>query len=172
MLKTTLIHPDILRALGRAGHGSQILIADGNYPAGTTRGPNAALVSLNLVPGIVTATQVLAAVASAVPIEAAAVMATASEGPNAPAATPPIWSEFTAILADAGFTGGLQSIERFAFYRAARGPDVALTIATAEQRVYANILLTIGVVAPRADSVVISQHRAKPPSFAPPRHLR
>lgn len=171
MLKTTLIHPDILCALGRAGHGSQILIADGNYPAGTTRGPNAALVSLNLAPGIVTATQVLAAVASAVPIEAAAVMATASEGPNAPAATPPIWSEFTAILADAGFTGGLQSIERFAFYRAARGPDVALTIATAEQRVYANILLTIGVVAP-GPTVVISQHRAKPPSFAPPRHLR
>ena len=48
MLKTPLIHPDILRALGRAGHGSQILIADGNYPAGTTLGPNAELVSLNL----------------------------------------------------------------------------------------------------------------------------
>ncbi len=71
MLKTSLIHPDILRALGRAGHGSQVLIADGNYPAGTTLGPNAELVSLNLAPGIVTATWTLATVASAVPIEAA-----------------------------------------------------------------------------------------------------
>ena len=30
----------------------------------------------------------------------------------------------------------------------ARGPDCALAIATGEQRIYANILLTIGVVMP------------------------
>ena len=148
MLKTPLIQPDILRALGRAGHGSQILIADGNYPAGTTLGPCAELVSLNLAPGIVTATQVLDAVVSAVPIEAATVMQTLKEGPYALAEPPPIWAEFSAILAEIGFTGGLQEIERFAFYQAARGPAVALTIATAEQRIYGNILLTIGVVAP------------------------
>ena len=148
MLKTSLIHPDILCALGRAGHGSQILIADGNYPAGTTLGPNADLVSLNLAPGIVTATQVLEAVASAVPIEAAAVMQTLRDGPYALAEPPPIWAEFGAILAAAGFADGLQEIERYAFYQAGRGPDVALTIATAEQRIYANVLLTIGVVKP------------------------
>ena len=148
MLKTSLLHPGILRALGRAGHGSQILVADGNYPAGTTLGPNAELVSLNLSPGIVSATQVLEAVASAVPIEAAAVMQTLREGPYALAERPPIWSAFGAILAEAGFTEGLEEIERFAFYQAGRGPDVALTIATAEQRIYANILLTIGVVQP------------------------
>ena len=148
MLKTSLIHPDILRALGRAGHGSQILVADGNYPAGTTLGPNAELVSLNLAPGIVSATQVLEAVSSAVPIEAAAVMRTLKAGPYALADPPPIWAEFDAILVAAGFTEGLEEIERFAFYQAGRGPDVALTIATAEQRIYANILLTIGVVQP------------------------
>ena len=148
MLTSSLIHPDILYALGRAGHGSQVLIADGNYPAGTTLGPNAELVSLNLAPGIVSATQVLAAVASAIPIEVAAVMATLTEGPYALAEPPPIWAEFAEILAAAGFTEGLQQIERFAFYEAARGPDMALTIATAEQRIYANILLTIGVVTP------------------------
>ena len=148
MLKTSLIHPDILRALGRAGHGSQILVADGNYPAGTTLGPNAELVSLNLAPGIVSATQVLEAVSSAVPIEAAAVMQTLKAGPYALAEPPPIWAEFDAILTAAGLTEGLEEIERFAFYQAGRGPDVALTIATAEQRIYANILLTIGVVQP------------------------
>ena len=148
MLTSSLIHPDILCALGRAGHGSQVLIADGNYPAGTTVGPNAELVSLNLAPGIVSATQALEAVASAVPIEVASVMATLTEGPYALAEPPPIWAEFADILAAAGFTDGLQQIERFAFYEAARGRDVALTIATAEQRIYANILLTIGVVTP------------------------
>ena len=32
MLRYQLLHPEILAALGGAGHGSQILIADGNYP--------------------------------------------------------------------------------------------------------------------------------------------
>ena len=32
MLKHQLIHPKINEVLGRAGHHSRILIADGNYP--------------------------------------------------------------------------------------------------------------------------------------------
>ena len=36
--------------------------------------------------------------------------------------------------------------ERFAFHDAAGTPDVCLTIATGDQRIYANLLLTIGVV--------------------------
>ena len=42
----------------------------------------------------------------------------------------------------------LGALGRFPFYAAARGSDVALVIATGEQRVYANLLLTIGVVPP------------------------
>ena len=148
MLNFPLLHPDMLRVLGRAGHGSQVLIADGNYPFRTTLGPNAELVSLNLSPGIVSATDVLAALVSAVPIEAAAVMATATEGPYAMADDPPIWREFRDILAASGFTEPMQQIERFAFYEAGRGRDVALAIATGEQRIYANVLLTIGVIKP------------------------
>ena len=41
MLKQTLIHPDILEALAAAGHGSKILITDGNFPASTVLGENA-----------------------------------------------------------------------------------------------------------------------------------
>ena len=148
MLNFPLLHPDMLRVLGRAGHGSQVLIADGNYPFRTTLGANAELVSLNLSPGIVSATDVLAALVAAVPIEAAAVMATATEGPYAMAEDPPIWQEFRAILAASGFTEPMEQIERFAFYEAGRGRDVALAIATGEQRIYANVLLTIGVIKP------------------------
>src|SRR5688572_16284327 len=36
MLKGTLIHPEILRALGRCGHGSKVLITDGNFPHSTS----------------------------------------------------------------------------------------------------------------------------------------
>ena len=55
MLKGNLLHAPIFDALGRAGHGSKILIADGNYPASTTLGPNATLVCLNMAPGVVNA---------------------------------------------------------------------------------------------------------------------
>jgi L-fucose mutarotase len=42
----------------------------------------------------------------------------------------------------------LQRLGRFQFYDMARGPDLALAVATGEQRIYANLLLTIGVVMP------------------------
>ena len=146
MLKTRLIHPQMLAALGRAGHGSRVLIADGNYPASTRLGPGAALVSLNLMPGLVTCTQVLDALVSAVPIEHAAVMQPLTEGPYAIDGEPGIWSEFRRTLAAAGFHEDLEPIERFRFYEVASQADVALTVATGEQRIYANLLLTIGVV--------------------------
>lgn len=139
MLKTTLLHPGILHALAGAGHGSQLLIADGNYPCATTAGPNADLVYLNLAPGTVTATDVLKAIVPAIPIEAAQVMATAD------GSIPPIFAEFQEIL---GSKPALQPLERFAFYEAVGQPAVCLVIATGEQRIYANILLTIGVVPP------------------------
>jgi L-fucose mutarotase len=85
-----------------------------------------------------TVTDVLKVVATAIPIEAAHVMATAD------GSEPPIWTEFREILPGQE----LQPLERFAFYEAASGADVALVIATGEQRIYANILLTIGVVLP------------------------
>ncbi len=148
MLKGQLIHPEILEVLGRAGHGSKVLIADGNYPFRTKLGPHARLVNLNLAPGLVDCVQVLKALLTAIPIEDAAVMQYATTGPYALSGDPEIWDAFRGTLKTAGFTQPLTTIERFAFYDAAGTPDVALTIATAEQRIYANLLLTIGVVMP------------------------
>ena len=149
MLRGDLIHAPILEALGRAGQGSRVLIADGNYPASTTLGPNATLVSLNLAPGVVNATQVLEALLSAIPVEAAHVMQALREGPYALAEDPPVWSAFRNILSASGSPVELEEIERFAFYEAAAKPDVCLTIQTADQRIYANLMLTIGVVMPQ-----------------------
>ncbi len=42
----------------------------------------------------------------------------------------------------------LKKLGRFEFYDVARECDTTLVIATGEQRIYANILLTIGVVMP------------------------
>lgn len=142
MLKTSLLHPQILDALGRAGHGSRVLVSDGNYPHATKRGKNAALVFLNLAPGVVGAVDVLRSLVTAIPIEAAAVMAPAKP-PD-----PDIWRDFSSVLREAGVTGHFVRLDREAFYDAASADDVCLTVATGEQRVYANLLLTIGVVAP------------------------
>ncbi len=138
MLRYRLIHPQILAALGGAGHGSRVLIADGNYPFATGAPPAAQRVYLNLAPGLVNATDVLAALADAIPIEAAHVMIP-DTGPE-----PAIFGEFRALLPGLS----LHTLARFPFYDAARSPDTALVIATGERRVYANILLTIGVVPP------------------------
>ena len=70
MLKTTLLHPEILSALGSAGHGSKILIADGNYPFATRAHPNAHREYLNLAFGLVSVTDVLRVLVNAIPIEA------------------------------------------------------------------------------------------------------
>lgn len=145
MLKSHLLHPEILAALGRAGHGSKVLIADGNYPASTTLGPSARLVHLNLAPGKLTVTEVLEVLTTAIPIEQASVMDTLKSGPYATKEDPAIWSEFRKLLTASGISE-LTKIERMAFYEASRRTDVALVIQTGEQRIYANLLLTIGVV--------------------------
>ena len=89
-----------------------------------------------------------AGLVSAMPIEDAAVMQYATTGPYALHQDPEIWADFRSVLQEAGYKLTLNPIERFAFYEAAGTPDVALTIATGEQRIYANLLLTIGVVMP------------------------
>jgi L-fucose mutarotase len=145
MLKHTLIHPKINEILGRAGHHAKVLIADGNYPASSTLGPNGELVSLNLSPGVVTCSQVLAALVTAIPIDKANTMMYETTGPYALAEDPPVWAQFKRILADAKVNVQLEPIEKWEFYKAVATPDHVLTIQTADQQRFANLLLSIGV---------------------------
>lgn len=146
MLKSKLLHPQILAALARAGHSSKVLISDGNYPHWTRKGPNAEVVYLNLSPGHASVTEVLDVLLTSIPVELAEVMDYARSGPYALASDPPIWEEFSATLKKHSLGLPLTKVERFKFYDLASAPDVCLTIATGEQRIYANLLLTIGVV--------------------------
>lgn len=137
MLKQRLTHPDILEALAAAGHGSKVLITDGNYPASTCLGENASLVYLNLAPGKPKVTEVLDILLTAIAVEEAAVMVP-DDGPE-----PPIFQEFRSLMPDVELT----AFSRFEFYEEASGPDTCLQIVTGEQRIYANLLLTLGVIA-------------------------
>jgi L-fucose mutarotase len=146
MLKTQLLHPQILSALGKSGHGAKVLISDGNFPHWTRRGPNAEVVYLGLVPGWPTVTEVAKAIIGAIPVEAAQIMDYNKTGPYVLPRDPEIWDEFRELLKSTDCRGEVSKLERFAFYDAAAAADVCLTIATGERRIYANLLLTIGVV--------------------------
>jgi L-fucose mutarotase len=148
MLKHRLIHPRINEVLGRAGHHAKVLIADGNYPASTKKGPNAELVCLNLAPGVVTCTQVLEVILSAVPIDAVSTMMYTKDDPYTLNQDPAVWDEYRVVLKMAGLNIALEAIDKWEFYKAVETPDHVLTIQTGDQQRFANLLLSIGV---RAD---------------------
>src|SRR3954468_12617019 len=132
MLKTQLLHPEILATIAQAGHHGKILIADGNYPASSTLGPNAKLISLQLMPGLPNVNQVLEALLSAVPIDIANTMDYERTGPYALTEDPPVWPQFRQTIKNAGLSIPLQPIEKWEFYKAVNTPDHVLTIQTAD----------------------------------------
>ena len=148
MLKHQLIHPEINAVLGRAGHSSQVLIADGNYPASSTMGPNATLVSLNLSPGLVTVDQVLKALVTAIPIEAVNSMGMPDDDPHKLDKDPEVWETYRQTLKDSNLPIELTPINRWEFYQAVASPAHVLTIQTADQALWANLLITVGVRQP------------------------
>lgn len=138
MLKSALLHPELLRALASMGHGSKLLIADSNYPFNTNRNHDATVVYLNLCPGKLLATEVLAALVEEIPIESGEVCS--PEGMS----EPPIYAEFRTLLP------GREIVRKVRgnFFEHARSNECCLIIATGDERPQSSILLTIGVVPP------------------------
>lgn len=141
MIYGALTHPQLLRALAAAGHGSKILIADANYPHTTGVNSRCELVSLNFAPDMLTATQVVEVLKEVIPIEKAEIMVPA---PDVERMEIPIHDDFKALLPDVEFG----EISRFDFYDTARTDDVGIIIATGERRLYGCIFLTVGVRQP------------------------
>ena len=146
MLTGPLLHPEILKILATAGHHALVLIADGNYPASSKRGPAAKLVSLQLTPGIPTVADVLRAVLGTVPIDAIQTMGVdrADSYAAATPGDPPVWDTYRDILKQAQSSCELEPIVKWDFYTAVNSPDHVLTIQTADTQPWANLLLTIG----------------------------
>ncbi len=148
LLHSQLIHPEINGILGQAGHHAKVLISDGNYPASSKIGPEAELVSLNLSPGVVTCSQVLRALVTAIPLEAINTMGIPEDDPYAKHGPPPVWTEYEKIIGEAKLGLKLEPIQKWDFYDAVMSDDHVLTIQTADQALWANVLLTIGCRVP------------------------
>ncbi len=144
MLKHDLIHPKINEVIRRAGHHALILIADGNYPVSTKKGPNAEVVCLNLSPGVVTVAQVLRALLSAVPVDRINTMGIPPDDPYTVKGEPPVWNEFRGVMRDAGLELVLEPILKWDFYKQVESPDHVLTVQTGDRALWANVLLAVG----------------------------
>jgi L-fucose mutarotase len=136
-----LLSPDLLQILAAMGHGDEILIADANFPAVTLATRLCRLDGANT-------SSALRAILSVLPLDQyveqpAAVMAVVDD----PEAVPETELEFRSLLdAAEGKPVAIQRLERFSFYDRAR--EMFAIVITSEQRLYGNIILTKGVVAP------------------------
>ena len=111
MLKYRLLHPELLRALGEAGHGAQVLIADGNYPLrdALARRARGTCTSTSRRTWCASRT-CLASLVDAIPIEAAHVM-TPGDGRGAARCSPSSARSLPGLE--------LSPLSRFDFYDAA-----------------------------------------------------
>ncbi|MCR4626693.1 MAG: RbsD/FucU family protein [Treponema sp.] len=151
MFTCDCINPEIMKVLAYCGHGSKILIADGNYPVAEKSG-DAKKVYLGLCKDIPKVTDVLKALKSVINIEKAEVMVPGDSGKKSeepkgtevidkylsPDKQPEIFKDFKEITGLELYAWG-----RWSFYDAA-SDNVVLAISTGESRTFANILLTVG----------------------------
>lgn len=143
MLKTIpkIIAPDLMLVLMQMGHGDDLVIADGNYPADS----NAQRIVRADGHGAV---ELVEAILKFLPIDTFVDdVAVVMRPVDAQAAEPPIWNEFRRLLRAAeGREVSLTQIDREAFYHRSR--SAYAIVATGESALYANVILKKGVVAP------------------------
>jgi L-fucose mutarotase len=134
-----LLGPDLLMALRSMGHGDEIAIVDANYPAASNA---RRLIRLDGID----ATRALKAVLSVLPLDSFVESpANCMQVVGKPDEIPPAVAEFQTIvdrLSDVPTR--IARIERMAFY--SRAATCFTHVATSDRRLYANIILTKGVI--------------------------
>ncbi|MDA3845722.1 MAG: L-fucose mutarotase [Vallitaleaceae bacterium] len=141
MLKNipSLISPELMKILMEMGHGDEIIIADGNYPAHSQG------VKVVRADGHDVATM-LGVILDFFPLD------TYSEHPIAlmevvkgDTTIPVIWETYKEIIVEKGYDlEVIENIDRFDFYD--RSKKTFAILATSDKALYANILLKKGVV--------------------------
>jgi L-fucose mutarotase len=138
-----VVSPELMHLLMKMGHGDEIVIADGNFPADSKAQQIVRADGLGVL-------EVLEAVLKFLPIDKFVDDPVAVMKPvNAKDPEPPIWKNFRRLLEMAeGRRVELSLVERFEFYEKAEA--AYCIVATSESALYANIILKKGVVTPQA----------------------
>lgn len=132
-----LVSPELLKILCEMGHGDEIVIGDGNFPAASNAQRLIRCDGLG-VP------EVLDAVLKLIPLDTyvdspVMLMATTNGDP-----TPEIWKTYEDIVEKNNGKTNISQIERYDFYD--RTKKAYAVIATSESALYANVILKKGVV--------------------------
>ena len=137
----SVLSPQLLKVLAEMGHGDEIVIADGNFPA-ESMGKNAVVVRADGhgVPEILDAVLQMMPLDQYVPHPAALMEVVPGDK-----CIPVIWNQYRSILEKRREDpSAVEMMERFAFYE--RAKKAYAIVATGETAIYANILLKKGVV--------------------------
>ncbi len=132
----SMLSPELLKILMEMGHGDELVIGDGNFPA-ASNAQRLIRCDGHGVPAL------LDAILTLMPLDTyvdapVALMETTQGDPR-----PVIWEEYQGILAKHQKVK-METVERFAFYE--RAKRAYAIVATGETALYANIILKKGVV--------------------------
>lgn len=141
MLKgiSPLLSPELLATLAAMGHGDEIVLADGNFPAASNAQRLVRADGLGIP-------DLLQAILQLLPLDdfvdhPAAVM----DPVDSDDSTPAVWDDYEKAVEHAlGHRAALGRVERFAFYDRAR--TAYAIVATSETAIYGNLILKKGVV--------------------------
>lgn len=140
MLKNTpkIVSPELLKVLCEMGHGDEIVIGDGNFPAASN--------AKNLIRADgIGAAAMLDAVLQLIPLDQYDsnnfVLMKKCEGDTADTS---IWNTYETVLKKYEPNAVVSFEERFAYYE--RAKKAYAVIATGEEKQYANIILKKGCV--------------------------
>jgi L-fucose mutarotase len=146
MLKTIhpLIHAELLTVLAEMGHGDELVLADRNFPAESVAAETVSGLCIQLA-GVDT-TQAARAILTLFPIDTFVEMPVRTMGVVGDiGADIEVHRAMQAVMDEAeGRAVGMEKLERFAFYEAAKGAYAI--VRTTEARPYGNFILKKGVV--------------------------
>jgi L-fucose mutarotase len=135
-----IISPELMKILMEMGHGDEIVLADGNFPA-------ASITQRLIRCDGHSVCELLEAILKFFPLdiyvdEPVALMSVAAGGDDK---KPKIWEDYHAIIkkSDEKFRD-FELIERFAFYE--RAKKAYAIVATSERALYANVILKKGTL--------------------------
>lgn len=130
--------PDLLKILMEMGHGDEIIIADGNFPA-ASHAQRLLRLDGQSIP------EVLFSVMKFFPLDTYVKSPVTYMGTPEGEREPEIWATYKKIIvASDEKMGSIEKVDRFEFYT--RAKKAYAIIATSETALYANIILKKGVI--------------------------
>lgn len=137
----SILSPELLKVLMEMGHGDEIVLADGNFPA-ASHAQRLLRCDGHGIPALLDAILQLLPLDPYVERPAALMQVVPGDTVETP-----IWGTYGDIIrARTGLAQPFEEVERFAFYE--RAKRAYAVVATGEGALYANLILKKGVVQP------------------------